>query len=380
MSITRIQLRRGTSSQWNASSSVILAAGEIGFETDTNHFKIGNGDDTWEQLSYFKNVDELNSLSDNNLSNYARVSQLSSYVLNNRIGANNGVASLDSSGQVPTSQLANIIGGASAAYDTLGEIAAILEDQEDIEVLLTEIGTKVSKAGDTISGNLTVQNSTPESGGTGVGQVTSNRLRLLSTGEADLTSTTHALQIGADNATKLKIDQNEIQVVDSANAASAFFLNPHGGIVQTGSSLSVGGNIGLVASSGLSISTGPVGNSNSLSVGSGGISTTGKISSIQPIQDKSASYQLVSSDKFTMIRSTGTTNIDIVILSNALAKGERIDFVQAGSGVITFQPAVGVLLRSNGNKFRTNGPWAAVSLVKIEDTTNEFLLIGNLVA
>lgn len=49
--ITQIQVRRGTASQWT-SSNPTLAAGEWGFETDTNKLKIGNGTSTWTSLSY----------------------------------------------------------------------------------------------------------------------------------------------------------------------------------------------------------------------------------------------------------------------------------------------------------------------------------------
>lgn len=38
----QIQVRRGTAAQWTATNPN-LAAGEIGFETDTNKFKIGTG-------------------------------------------------------------------------------------------------------------------------------------------------------------------------------------------------------------------------------------------------------------------------------------------------------------------------------------------------
>jgi len=47
----RIQLRRGTASEWTAANPV-LAIAEVGIETDTNLFKIGNGDDSWNSLSY----------------------------------------------------------------------------------------------------------------------------------------------------------------------------------------------------------------------------------------------------------------------------------------------------------------------------------------
>jgi hypothetical protein len=55
---TRMQQRRGTAAQWTAANP-ILASGEIGFETDTNKFKMGNGTSTWSALVYFANAVEL---------------------------------------------------------------------------------------------------------------------------------------------------------------------------------------------------------------------------------------------------------------------------------------------------------------------------------
>lgn len=47
----QIQLRRDTTANWNATNPV-LASGEIGVNTDTNQFKIGDGVLTWGALSY----------------------------------------------------------------------------------------------------------------------------------------------------------------------------------------------------------------------------------------------------------------------------------------------------------------------------------------
>jgi hypothetical protein len=60
---TRMQQRRGTAAQWTAANPV-LAAGEIGFETDTNKFKMGNGSSTWTALQYFANAAELAAIID----------------------------------------------------------------------------------------------------------------------------------------------------------------------------------------------------------------------------------------------------------------------------------------------------------------------------
>lgn len=48
----QIQLRRGTAAQWT-SANPTLAAGEVGFETDTNKEKIGDGTTAWNSLAYF---------------------------------------------------------------------------------------------------------------------------------------------------------------------------------------------------------------------------------------------------------------------------------------------------------------------------------------
>jgi len=47
----QLQFRRGTSSEWT-SANPVLAAGEMGIETDTSQFKIGDGVTSWTSLSY----------------------------------------------------------------------------------------------------------------------------------------------------------------------------------------------------------------------------------------------------------------------------------------------------------------------------------------
>ncbi len=53
-----MQQRRGTASQWT-SADPILNAGEIGWESDTNKFKIGDGTNHWVDLIYFVNGDTI---------------------------------------------------------------------------------------------------------------------------------------------------------------------------------------------------------------------------------------------------------------------------------------------------------------------------------
>jgi hypothetical protein len=60
---TQIQTRRGAAATWT-STNPTLAAGEIGFESDTNKFKIGTGSTAWASLPYASNVSPLTTKGD----------------------------------------------------------------------------------------------------------------------------------------------------------------------------------------------------------------------------------------------------------------------------------------------------------------------------
>ena len=47
----QIQFRRATAAEWTAANT-ILAAGELGLETDTTFYKIGTGSTAWTSLAY----------------------------------------------------------------------------------------------------------------------------------------------------------------------------------------------------------------------------------------------------------------------------------------------------------------------------------------
>lgn len=100
-----IQLRRGTASQWTAANS-LLASGEIGFETDTNKFKIGTGTASWSELPY------------------AALEPLT---------ASGSFATLS---YVDTA-ISNLVASAPGALDTLNELAAALNDDENFATTVT---------------------------------------------------------------------------------------------------------------------------------------------------------------------------------------------------------------------------------------------------
>jgi hypothetical protein len=80
---TRIQVRRGTTSQWNTANPT-LEEGEIGYNSTLGQIKVGDGTSVWADLDYF--------VSDTSLG-----TSLGSYVQDSDKGAINGVAELDGS-------------------------------------------------------------------------------------------------------------------------------------------------------------------------------------------------------------------------------------------------------------------------------------------
>jgi hypothetical protein len=52
---SKIQIRRGTAAQWTAANPILIV-GELGFETDTNLIKAGDGTTAWASLSYYTGI------------------------------------------------------------------------------------------------------------------------------------------------------------------------------------------------------------------------------------------------------------------------------------------------------------------------------------
>jgi hypothetical protein len=80
---TRIQVRRGTNTQWNTTDP-ILNEGEFGYSTTDSQFKIGDGETIWSELTYVPSESSLGS-------------SLGDYIELIEKGAIDGVAELDGS-------------------------------------------------------------------------------------------------------------------------------------------------------------------------------------------------------------------------------------------------------------------------------------------
>jgi hypothetical protein len=115
---TRMQQRRGTQTQW-ASVDPILSAAEIGFESDTNRFKIGDGVNHWSDLEYFT-TDSATAVT-----------------------------------QQIQDAINNLIGGAPGVLDTLNELAAAIGDDENfVTTVTTGLSTKAPIDSPTFTGTV----------------------------------------------------------------------------------------------------------------------------------------------------------------------------------------------------------------------------------
>jgi hypothetical protein len=90
--VVKIQLRRGTSSDWSTANTV-LAQGEMGVETDTLKVKVGDGSTAWNSLGYFNIV--LGSSSPSNLASSASAGTSSTGSHSDHVHSYSGI--LDSS-------------------------------------------------------------------------------------------------------------------------------------------------------------------------------------------------------------------------------------------------------------------------------------------
>jgi hypothetical protein len=153
---TRIKLRRDIASDWTTNNPTLLA-GEVGIDTTNNKIKIGTGSTPWNSLAYATltpteinalitglqgQIDSLASNLNNTLDDYVPIGD---------VGQADGVASLDSSGFVPDTQIAstiarttdvstaisNLIDSSPATLNTLNELAAALNDDANFAGTVT---------------------------------------------------------------------------------------------------------------------------------------------------------------------------------------------------------------------------------------------------
>jgi hypothetical protein len=151
-----VRIRRGTTTQWAASTKV-MKLGELGIDTTLNKIKTGNGIAVWNNLPYINVLpqefaDAIASI-DNTLGE--------SYVQVSLIGVADGLATLDADGKIPDSEIpagiardtevasaiANLVNSAPSTLDTLKELSdALGADANFATTVSTALGDKLNSA------------------------------------------------------------------------------------------------------------------------------------------------------------------------------------------------------------------------------------------
>ena len=175
----QIQFRRDTDANWT-SANPTLAAGEMGINTTTNQFKIGNGSTAWNSLSYAPisgTVAQLNAIEDVTITSAANGDLLkwngsawvnaAGYALLNSptltgtpeaptAAANTNTTQIATTAFV-TGAVTDLIGGAPGALDTLNELAAAIGDDASYAAgITTALGLKAPLASPTFTGTVTI--------------------------------------------------------------------------------------------------------------------------------------------------------------------------------------------------------------------------------
>jgi len=118
---------------------------------------------------------------------------------------------------------------------TMPDRGQIVLDANTGEINLLADGGVTTNSDLTVAGNITSSSTNT---------ITGDKFRATSTTDASLSSTGHAFQIGASSGQNLRIDSNEIMVVNNGGTA-AMFLQGDGGTLGIGGATSISGGLGV---------------------------------------------------------------------------------------------------------------------------------------
>ena len=257
----QIQFRRDTAAAWTAANPT-LAAGELGLETDTTYYKIGDGSTAWTSLAYGTIAGVL---------------------------ANNSITSA----MIVDGAIVNADINASAAIDK----------------------TKISGTAITAADTGTVTSTMIVDGTIVAGDIASDAIT--------------TAKIADDSVTTAKIADDSVTQAKLADRA-----------------------VGSAELTNLTVAT--------------------------AITD---TYTLVLADAHKVIPLNKGTSFTVTVPPNssvAFEIGDQVNLLQLGAGQVTVAAGAGVTIRSEGNKLKLKGQYAAGTCIKID--TDEWVLVGNLSA
>jgi DNA-binding IscR family transcriptional regulator len=241
----------------------------------------------------------------------------------------------------------------TSALGVLSSVSAIAES--DVTNLTTDLAAKAPTASPTFTGTVTTPLTTAGIVKTSAGGVLSS---VAAIAESDVTNLVSDLAAKAPTASPTFTG-----TVTTPLTTAGFVKTSSGGVLSS---------VAAIAESDVTNLVSDLAAKASLSGAAFTGTITGNLRSA--ISDKSANYTIVAADAGSTIRSTSTA-ITITI-ANVLSVGDRIDFIQYGTGQVTFAAGSGVTLNSSGSKVKTYGQYSGVTVMCV--ASGIYCLIGDL--
>jgi hypothetical protein len=151
---TKIQVRRDTSANWT-SLNPTLSSGEIGYETNTGKFKIGNGSTLWSALDYF--------LDSSDLSGYLTASSASTTYLA-QASASTTYLTQSSASTTYQPKVANVD---NTEIGYLNGVTSLIQTQIDSKLNKIDGSVTTATASASVVRNITLSTSSPTGGNDG---------------------------------------------------------------------------------------------------------------------------------------------------------------------------------------------------------------------
>jgi hypothetical protein len=385
-----IKIRRGTTTQWTASNRV-LQLGELGLDTTLNKLKAGNGTTAWSSLPFLQadadvtelaqdavatalangthsNITVTYSDNDNSISlatgpdvitqtslSNTLTDATTGYVPIGDVGSADGVASLDSNGKIPDSEIPDTIARDTeipSNTDSLSEGTTnkYFTDERAQDAVGNSVGDGLSYNDTT--GAISVDTSTIATQSY-VGTAVSNLV--------DAAPTT--LNTLNELAAALGDDANYASTVSTALGLKAPLANPTftgtvAGVTST--------HVGLGNVDNTSDANKPVSNATQTALDL-------KSNLITTINAQSSGYTLATSDSGKLIEMSNGGTLTITD-SSSFAVGFTCDILQTGSSQVTIAGNGFTPNATPGLKLRAQ--WSSASLVK--RALNSWVVMGDL--
>jgi hypothetical protein len=161
---TKIQVRRDTSANWT-SLNPTLSSGEIGYETNTGKFKIGNGSTLWSSLDYF--------LDSSDLSGYLTASSASTTYLTQTSASTTYLAQASASttyltqGSASTTYQQKVTNVDDTEIGYLNGVTSLIQTQIDSKLNRVDGSVTTATASASVVRNITLSTSSPTGGNDG---------------------------------------------------------------------------------------------------------------------------------------------------------------------------------------------------------------------